>query len=214
MIRCLIGLLLPALALVATGCQSAWITVQNLPIEVAKSTTTAPVPVYDLIAQPPSAGVPFANMAILGNGFTNDAYLRKQAGERGGKIGADFVIVTGGGSQYAGSVTTYGGGIAITTPVQAPVLYATAFVKTRAKIGVRWDDRNEVLDVLPDSPADRAGIRVGERLLAINATRLQSNQLAVWQEIARLSPGDEICLEVAAVGQPSRTVNVVAASND
>lgn len=75
----------------------------------------------------------------------------------------------------------------------------------RPEMGLRvWRSGVLIVDVVPDSPAERAGLNEGDLLVALDGEALgPESDLAAL--IAEYEPGDEVTLEVAELGtRPGR----------
>jgi S1-C subfamily serine protease len=57
-----------------------------------------------------------------------------------------------------------------------------------------------VVGIMPGSPADRAGIRVGDSLVDVDGIRLTSE--AGWPRFAAIQPGQRVRMTYARAGQP------------
>ena len=94
----------------------------------------------------------------------------------------------------------------------------TITVGRRATLGIRYEftsttrdgKTNEtltVLDVIKDSPADRAGVKIGDRILRIDGVAVSEDEFASMAR--RVEPGDTVHLRVAT-GDRERDVTLVA----
>jgi S1-C subfamily serine protease len=69
-----------------------------------------------------------------------------------------------------------------------------------------------IVEVMPDSPAERAGLQVGDTILAVDRQRVGLvNDLA--DLIAAYEPGDRVTLVIQSPGQDSRRVQVKLGEN-
>ncbi len=64
-----------------------------------------------------------------------------------------------------------------------------------------------VSQVVSGSPAEKAGLQVGDIILAVNGTRVDANH-ALNTLIRAAKPGDSVALEVRRQGQGATTLNV------
>ena len=77
--------------------------------------------------------------------------------------------------------------------------------------GVYMDEANNavfVRSVVPDSPAEQAGLEPGDQLIAINGNLITSAD-QVRQIVAQHEPGDELEIETARDGRELRTAAVL-----
>ena len=68
-----------------------------------------------------------------------------------------------------------------------------------------------VMDVIKDSPADRAGVKRGDRILLIDGKAITEDQLSLLAR--RVEPGDKVELRIAT-GDRERDVTLVAANDE
>lgn len=196
------------LACMLQGCAATFFNVQPIPTGVtANAPSDIPVPVYSSDEASRLSGVPFAWIVASGNGYSNYQTMTKDLGKKGAKLGADFVVVSASGSVTGPTVTSYGSGIAISQAQQFPQLGAFAYVKSKTSLGVAIDNDHVIKDVFPNGPAHKAGVRVGDRLLAINGSRTSTDRWALWRELGKAQPGQSIPLEIVGADQVTKTVN-------
>lgn len=72
--------------------------------------------------------------------------------------------------------------------------------------------RGIVVEVLPDSPAERGGLQVGDRIVAVDGQQLGFGE-ELADLIAEYEPGDRITLEVERPGDGSRRIRVQLAEH-
>jgi predicted metalloprotease with PDZ domain len=95
----------------------------------------------------------------------------------------------------------------------------TITVGRRATLGIRYEftsttrdgkvnETLTVLDVIKDSPADRAGVKKGDRILRIGGVPVSEDEFASMAR--RVEPGDTVRLRIAS-GDRERDVTLVAA---
>jgi len=70
-----------------------------------------------------------------------------------------------------------------------------------------------VAEILPGSPAEDAGLQVGDRILAVDGKRVGLAVGALARLIAQYEPGDRITLDVQAEDGSSRQVRVMLGEN-
>lgn len=77
-------------------------------------------------------------------------------------------------------------------------------LSNRGWIGIEWDDKSEAPSltlVVEDSPAQRAGLMIGDELLAFNGVLTSAGAEAVWAEAKKsLIPGKTITLTIKRAG--------------
>ncbi|MBM3846116.1 MAG: PDZ domain-containing protein, partial [Verrucomicrobia bacterium] len=77
-----------------------------------------------------------------------------------------------------------------------------------ARTGMMYLSDGVISDTLPGSPADQAGIRIGDRLLSVNGDLLGTRRSI--REISPFSglPGTRVKVEVQTGSQPPRTCTI------
>lgn len=198
------------------GCADSVTRVEMLDIGVAGGPPGRElVPVYEAgTSRPPRAVLPFAKITVSGNAHCDREYLHNVVSRRARDLGADVVLVNPPQVAYAGTVTTAVSAYsAVSQPVYGVGTVAFACVWAPARIGVQWDEQYKVLDVTPRSPAARAGVRIGDRLLAINGERVTGDQFAAYRAVAKLKPGDAVPVEFVGPDNQTRTLLITAEPN-
>ena len=69
------------------------------------------------------------------------------------------------------------------------------------------------MDVVPDSPADDAGLQAGDQVLSVDSEQVSSDQ-TLSDLISSHAPGDEVVLEIATPGEDPRDVAVTLGEKD
>jgi S1-C subfamily serine protease len=69
-----------------------------------------------------------------------------------------------------------------------------------------------IVDVVPDSPADDAGLQAGDQVLSVDSEQVSSDQ-TLSDLISSHAPGDEVVLEIATPGEDPRNVAVTLGEN-
>lgn len=81
-------------------------------------------------------------------------------------------------------------------------------VKVRGVLGVRLEDQGgaaRVVDVLPDSAAEKAGLRIGDLITQVNQLAVGSSD-AFINEISKHGPRDTLVLQVTREGKNVQTI--------
>ncbi|MCH7666932.1 MAG: PDZ domain-containing protein [Acidobacteria bacterium] len=82
-------------------------------------------------------------------------------------------------------------------------------------IGIEWNDENEIpvlTQVVGGSPAEAAGLRKGDKLLAFNGVSTSAGEEAVWAEVKKsMLPGRTITLTIERAGA-EKDVDVLLAA--
>ncbi len=213
--RCFLILGVVVSCAMSGGCAMSRIAVEDLPLSVQRGAPKSePVPVYEIgISKPPRAVIPFARLGAHGNGYATKDTLTADLANRAAQLGADCVILGGSQINDAGSVTSYGGGLAISSPVRTLSLYGTACVYSRVRMGASWDSDFKITDVIPASPADKAGMRIGDRMLAVGNIRVAGDKLAFHRVMTTAKPGDVVPVEVVASDNTTRNLMVTLETN-
>ena len=202
-------LVLSVVACMLQGCAASFFNVQPVPTGVAtNSPSEIPVPVYTQDEAATLSGVPFVWIVASGNGFATVETIKRDLGKKGGKLGADFVVLSTSGTTTGPTITSYGNGLAISQAQQFLQIGAFGCMNSKASLGVAIDNDHVIKDVFPNGPAHKAGVRVGDRLLAINGARTSTDRWALWREIGKAEPGQDVPLEIVGADQITKTVVV------
>jgi hypothetical protein len=177
--------------------------------------TKTPPPVFEVGTSPGRPGIPIYRMGAHGNGYANRGYLSKRLAEKGQELGADFVMLEQQQVNAGPVVTSFGNGMAISDQVHTLSLYGTAYVWSPVKLGVRWGGPNfEIADIEPTGPGAAAGLKIGDRLLAVNDIRVMADPYAVSRITSKAKPGDVVKLEILDRQGNQRLVNARFVAND
>jgi sigma-B regulation protein RsbU (phosphoserine phosphatase) len=82
---------------------------------------------------------------------------------------------------------------------------ASAWLGVEYRGRFSWNE-SVLSGVVPGSPAERAGLRAGDRIVAVNGTRL-GDRYTLWTTVQRGSPGDRVAFSVERDG---RLIDVAA----
>jgi len=95
-----------------------------------------------------------------------------------------------------------------TVPVQECLAHMSATLKSSGWVGIEFDPDSgsigayRVTRVLPDSPADKAGLHVGDILAALNGVRLvKANDAALAKARKEWKPGQAVTYTVKREGE-------------
>jgi membrane-associated protease RseP (regulator of RpoE activity) len=215
MLKPLVGALVVCCVL-CSGCADAVTKIEKLNIAATPGPPKKePVPVYESGGErPPRAMIPFARIIVSGNGYADREFLNGIIAKRAAELGADAALVNPPQTAYAGTVTTSVSAYsAVSQPVYAMGAVGFACVWSPSKIGVQWDDQYRVIDVTPDGPAARAGVRIGDRVLAIGGERVTGDPLAASRAALKMLPGASVAVELVAPDNQTRVVHVVPEAN-
>lgn len=204
--------------LVLAGCKASNKHVQYLGVSVEKSPVKPDgVPVYDWNTLPPNRSViHFARITINGNGYADYEYLKGELGKEAGRIGADCAYVEGGQTNHGPIVTSYGNGIAISDRIQTLSIWGAAGVFAPSRLGVQFEssDSQVLKDVDPSGSCGKVGIKIGEKIMAINGRRTAGDPYAIQRVMMYVQPGQSVKLEVADKDGNQRIVEVIAGTNE
>jgi putative serine protease PepD len=172
---------------VTTGIVSAL----NRPVSAGDAQQTAFINAIqtDAAINPGNSGGPLVNMRgeVVG---VNSAIAQAPGGQVGGSIGLGFSIPSNQAQRTAGQLVEDG---VATFPVIGVLLDRT-YQGEGVRI-VSEEDATDSAPVVPDGPADQAGLRAGDVILAFEGRPMtESDELVV--AIRAREPGDEVTLTV------------------
>ena len=111
------------------------------------------------------------------------------------------------------TVGIYNQGIMMADTVKRPHLYGIAFRWATATIGIAYDKKEgRIKYVQSGSPADKAGLKAGDVILAINGRFFGQGRFLVEREISTKKPGESVVVEFQRRGGDMQAVAVVLAS--
>jgi len=208
------GLMIVLASAMFGGCTN--LDVKRLPIDVAVGEPKRePVPIYDDLNKPPRAIIPFATMRLSGaNDYYSHGNLGRILAKEAASLGADCIWIGGEHATDIGSATSYSGGLAVSSRTVVNTVSATAAVYSPVSFGVNMDEKNVVTDVRPGSAAANAGVRIGDRVLAVNGVRITGDQLAQFKAMAKAKPGDRTKVELVGPDNQTRTLDLTWDMND
>jgi hypothetical protein len=201
------------LLLASFGCASADLVVEPYPTGAIAGPPRETIPVYkDGLAALPGGGIPLVKIGARGNRHADADYLERRIAEKAAELGAEYAVVEAAKVNDEGTVLVYCGdpysGVATTKPVHTLSLEATAYVRLPVRLGYVVDDDLLVIDVVPGLPMHAAGLRIGDRLLAIGGQRLGGDEYRHFRALTSLAPGQPVEVEVAG-GAQTRALTVV-----
>lgn len=197
------------------GCATVNVKVERLPIEIGDlQPKQGEIPVYEWgVTMPERAGIPIAMIGAIGNEYADADFIKSRIARRAAKLGADYVVVSNRGTREGVTYGTYGGGAFFSGRSTLPTMHAQAVVFAPVRCGFFVDEENRVIDVSPSSPANRAGMRIGDRVLAINGDRITNEQFGMYRTLASASPGDRLTVELVNDANQQRTITIITAPN-
>ncbi len=203
------------LLLFLTGCGMArGVHELNYLAKTTPKTNKSPmeIEVFTNDSPPSRAVIFFAKVAAHGNGYANNAVLLTTLKQETSKIGAELVFITNKEISKDEVIGVYGDGIMMSNQIKRPHLYGVAGVYSKVKIGIRADNDGIIKYITTDSPADKAGLKEGMRLLSINGQYFNNADL-FQKEVANKLPGDEVSIEYLDNDNNKLKVNVKLESN-
>jgi hypothetical protein len=198
------------------GCASARPATELLPPSgffERPNTSRSPesVQIYREGTNPEAAAVPIANVAAHGNGYADRATLERTLQLASAAVGADGVVIRGMEISSDETVGTYSQGIMISNTIKRPHLYGFAFRWATATIGINYDEEGRIKYVVLGSPADKAGLKEGDEILAINGRFIGHDPFVVAREISTKKAGTNVVVEFKRRGGDKQAVDVVLA---
>lgn len=213
MIRQALSLSLVLVMLPAWGCNAVRVDVQRNPTAPPTAAHMRAVEVFEQGAVPSRSVLPIATLTAIGRsqpiGYASlKAALQSEAQTQG----ADAIAIVQSGTATGPTVHSFSGGIGISETLRYPTMSAVAYIWAPARVAFMVDDQNRVIDV-PPGPAMEAGVRIGDRVLAINGARITNNRSAFWEAVSKLRPGDTVQIELVDSQNQTRTVSCTATDN-
>ncbi|WKD22245.1 PDZ domain-containing protein [Pseudoalteromonas sp. KG3] len=169
--------------------------------------TPMEIEVYTQDNPPPKPVIYIANVAAHGNGYADNNVLLTTLKEETAKVGAELVFITNKEISRDEIVGTYGGGFMMSNQIKRPHLYGVAGVYSKVRIGITAGDDGIIKYIDAESPADKAGLREGMRLLSINGKYFNSTNL-FQKEVSNKLPGDVVVIEYLDHDNNKTKINV------
>ena len=191
-----------AVSLVAIlgGCASANVVHEDLPpASVMRDVVnmSGKIDVYKDGYMPKRPVVRIAKIGAHGNGYANNQTLQAKMEQAALAMGADCLVITNGEVTKDETFGTYGGGIWMSDQIRRPHLYGITCKYSQVRLGVQADSKTGVIQyVTADSPAARAGIVEGQKLLAVNGIPYGGDNAILETEVSTKRPGDVVIIEV------------------
>lgn len=162
------------------------------------------------------------NLNILAGGTALEAFLQTDAAINPGNSGGPLVDLYGrvvGVNSAIESSTGFFSGAGFAIPMNLAAKVADDLIRYgvvhRPRLGVSIQDVNsadaevyglssvtgaEISSVTPGFPAERAGLLMGDVVIALNSTPIRS-VTELQDRVARLQPGDRVTLDIVRYGQ-------------
>jgi len=185
-------------AVVLSGCSMAWGVHQSLPYAPQVSgalSTSGHVDVYRDGDRPRRPIILIAKLGANGNGYATDDTLVKTLVKEAQKVDADCLVITNSSVSRDETVGSYGGGLLFTSQIKRPHLYGIACKYSKVIAGLNADKNGLVGYVPSGTPAARAGIVEGDKLLALNGEAITSSPYVAEREVSLKSPGDKVTVD-------------------
>jgi membrane-associated protease RseP (regulator of RpoE activity) len=174
--------------------------------------TPIEIEVYTQDNPPPKPVLYIANVAAHGNGYADNNVLLTTLKEETSKVGAELVFITNKEISKDEIIGSYGDGIMMSNQIKRPHLYGIAGVYSKVRIGITAGNDGIIKYINADSPADKAGLKEGMRLLSINGKYFNNANL-FQKEVSNKSPGDVVIIEYLNRDNNKTKVNVKLESN-
>jgi hypothetical protein len=156
--------------------------------------------------------IPIASIGSHGNGYANMATLEDAMRKKAAEIGADAVMVTKYEVTKDETVGSYSGGFFTSQQIQRPHLYGVAVVYSRVRMGLVCGEDGTIKYVNADSPADKAGLKEGMQIVAINGTYF-ANTSVLSREVGIKNPGDVVTVEYLDSSKEKKKVTITLQAN-
>ena len=198
------------LIVVITGCGMArGVHELNSQAKNTPKTNKTPIEieVYTQDNPPPKPVIYIANVAAHGNGYADNNVLLTTLKEETSKVGAELVFITNKEISKDEIIGSYGGGIMMSNQIKRPHLYGVAGVYSKVRMGITAGNDGIIKYINADSPADKAGLKEGMRLLSINGKYFNNANL-FQKEVSNKSPGDVVIIEYLNRDNNKTKVNV------
>ncbi|MGE4267175.1 MAG: PDZ domain-containing protein [Deferribacterales bacterium] len=153
-----------------------------------------------------------ANIGVHGNGYADRALLENKLIQQAAYLGADVVVIVGSEVTRDETVGIYNQGVFTSSQVQRPHLYGVAGVWSKVIIGIHFDSNGNIVYVKNASPAEKAGLKEGHKILAMDGKFFDPKSYMLDNLLAVKKPGDSLIIEYLDDQQIKRKVNVLLES--
>ena len=165
-------------------------------------------------------GIVIAKVTAAGNVYANRQQLEAKLVAEAAAVGADYVVATHQEvlkdkvvhhphSGLIGLALNVAQGTGDMTVMGRPVLHGVACRRASASLGAVVDQDGRVQYVRSESAAERAGLREGMRLLAINENFIHSDEFVFAREVFARNPGDVVQIDAITPGSEKVRVAVM-----
>lgn len=200
-----------ALLTMTTGCQMAKGVHEYRPIakNVEKASVSPnQIEVFQKGTTPNRPVVWIANVAAHGNGYADNSTLIEVLVNETSKIGGELVLITNKEITADETIATYSGGLMMADTVKRPHLYGVAGVYSKVQIGIHAKDDGTIMYVTSNTPAHKAGLKEGMRILAINGDFFNGSQI-LEKHVSPKSPGDIVTVEYLDHDKSKKSVDII-----
>lgn len=211
----LVHLGLFGLMLIFQGCAAHNVNIERLPDAPNASTPSSSVDIFEEgVSAPARAVIPIARIGASGNSYATKTSLVAAMAEKAKSAGAQALLVGRFRTEVGPTVYSFSGGMGLSETVRFPAMDAMAYVYAPARLGLMWDANHVIIDLSPTGSASKAGVRIGDRILAISGVRLLSSPTARSRAISSFRPGDSVPVELITPTNEVKTFTIIAESNE
>jgi hypothetical protein len=152
---------------------------------------------------PKRACIRIAKVAAHGNAYATSETLEDAIRFEAASIGADYVAIISQQVTKDETISSFSGGwgwgsmwgTAISEQIQRPHLYGIACRSAAVRFGAQADKEWKVQYIYRNTTADRLGLKIGDKVLAVNGRFLAADIYAIDQEVLVKRPGESITVE-------------------